>query len=238
MTLDYSLPITIDEAQKSALDYVKKQAPEAQAEVEMVSAKLQDHKWLVEVSWPVQKKSGIQCAKVTVSESGKVEAYEKTRSSEDGKDGKHEWEDFIPLLVIFGVPSVILGVTVWQSARYGLSQIQFGTIIFFVFLLTVLGFLFSMKWLMWEENYDEAFGLPQGSIRTIIALTVVFFALFVGIFTLTIPNDIITLLAALVAFYFGATTAKPKDSGEDQTAKKSLVASPAPSSKTKKETQS
>jgi hypothetical protein len=74
--------------------------------------------------------------------------------------------------------------------------------------------------------------------RTIIALTVAFFALFVGIFSLNIPNDIVTLLAALVAFYFGATTAKPKNSGEDQTVNKSSVASPAPSSKTKKEAQS
>jgi hypothetical protein len=90
------------------------------------------------------------------------------------------------------------------------STTVFETVVFFVFLLTVLGFLYAMKWLLWEESYDEALGLPQGSIRTVIALSVVFFVLLVGIFKLILPDAVVTLLAALVAFYFGASTAKSK----------------------------
>jgi hypothetical protein len=209
------LPITIEEAKKNALDYLRQEVPDAQAE--MLSAKSQDNKCLITFSWPVQKKGGTQCANVTVSESGNVEAYEKTAYSEDedGK-GKYTLQDFIPLLICFGVPSALLVLTI--ALLTSISVVEFSTIIFFLFLFTILAFLFAMKWLLWDQSYDDAFGLPQGSIRTVIALAVVFFALFVGIFKLTVPNEIVTLLAALVAFYFGATTAKSRGNGKNQQA--------------------
>jgi hypothetical protein len=205
------LPITIDEAKKNALDYLKKEVP--QAEVEMVSAKLQDDKFLMEFSWPVQKKGGTQYANVTVLDSGTVEAYGKSSlSEEEDTKGKNRIWDFVPLLISFGVPSILLAFTIALVSI--ISAQVFSTIIFFLFLFTILAFLFAMKWMLWDKDYDEAFGLPQGSIRTVIALSVVFFALFVGIFKLSVPDDIVTLLAALVAFYFGATTAKTKDGGK------------------------
>ena len=211
------MPITIEEAKKNALAYLKTEVPEAQAEVEMQSAKSQDHKCLVTFSWPVQKKGGTQYANVTVSESGKVEAYEKTGFSEDGDgNAKYGIREYIPYLICFGIPSLLLVITI--AVVKLITDQEFSTIVFFLLLFTILTFLFAMKWLLWDQSYDDAFGLPQGSIRTVIALSVVFFALFVGIFKLTIPNEIVTLLAALVAFYFGASTAKTKDSGKNQKA--------------------
>lgn len=199
------MPITIEEAKKYALDYLKEEVPKAEAE--MLSAQLQDPNWLVKLSWPGEKKQGTQSAVVTVSDLGQVVAYEKTSLSEN-QDGtaKYDYQNFIPLLISFLVPSILLGLTIWLVT----SLQVFSTVIFFLFLFTILGFLFAMKWMLWDKDYDEAFGLPQGSIRTVIALSVIFFALFVGIFKLSVPNDIVTLLAALVAFYFGATTAKSK----------------------------
>jgi hypothetical protein len=73
-----------------------------------------------------------------------------------------------------------------------------------------------MKWLLAEQTYDEALGLPQGSIRTVIALSVIFFVLLVGIFKLTLPGEIVTLLTALVAFYFGASSAKSTKGEEEK----------------------
>jgi len=128
----------------------------------------------------------------------------------------------LPLILLLFTPPVILmsllNVGIGEQIKAGLSQPNamltqqqtFETMVFFVFLLTVLGFLYAMKWLMFKHDYDEALGLPQGSIRTVIALSVIFFALFVGIFDLKVPAELVTLLTALVSFYFGATTAKPK----------------------------
>jgi circadian clock protein KaiC len=71
---------TIDEAEaeKIALEYVKKQESGAQAEIKSVER--QDI-WALEVSWAIQteKTKGTQYANVTVSGTGKVKDYEKTR---------------------------------------------------------------------------------------------------------------------------------------------------------------
>jgi len=137
------------------------------------------------------------------------------------KTREYSWvdfgSDFTPLFLLLIVPSATLWILLslikldpTQSAT------AFETIVFFVFLLTTLGFLYAMKWLLWEKSYDEALGLPQGSIRTVIALSVIFFVLLVGIFKLTLPGEIITLLTALVAFYFGASSAKTTKGEEEK----------------------
>jgi hypothetical protein len=215
LTSDYSLPTTIEEAKKNALDYLKKEVPQAQAE--MVSAQLQDTKWLVAFSWPGQKKKeGTQFANLTVSDSGQVEAYSKTSSpANQNTTTQYHVGDFVPLVVSFVVSAIMLVLTIAIATSISLQI--FSTVIFFLFLFIVLSFLYAMKWMMWDKDYGDAFGLPPGSIRTVIALSVVFFALFVGIFKLSVPDDIVTLLAALVAFYFGATTAKAKTNGGAQT---------------------
>jgi hypothetical protein len=124
--------------------------------------------------------------------------------------------DFTPLILLLGLPSLVLGVLLYLiKLDPTQSSTVFETVVFFIFLLTILGFLYAMKWLLWEQSYDEALGLPEGSIRTVIALSVIFFVLLVGIFKLVLPDAIVTLLAALVAFYFGASTAKPKKSGSE-----------------------
>jgi len=148
----------------------------------------------------------------------------------DEKEEHFEPRDILgmlPLIIILAAPPITLyflmelnigiqpkTVISPNATLTQLTQQQtFETIVFFLFLLTVLGFLYAMKWLMFKKDYDEALGLPQGSIRTVIALSVIFFALFVGIFKLSVPAEIITLLTALVSFYFGAATAKPKTGG-------------------------
>lgn len=125
--------------------------------------------------------------------------------------------DFTPLFLLLILPSAILGILL-PSIKLDPTQsaTTFETIVFFVFLLTILGFLYAMKWLLAEQTYDEALGLPQGSIRTVIALSVIFFVLLVGIFKLTLPGEIVTLLTALVAFYFGASSAKSTKGEEEK----------------------
>jgi hypothetical protein len=78
--MDVSMPKTIDEAEakKITLEYVKKQESGAQAEIKSVER--QDI-WVLEVSWAMQteKTKGTQYANVTVSGTGEVRDYEKTR---------------------------------------------------------------------------------------------------------------------------------------------------------------
>ena len=66
------------EAKQIALEYVKKQESGAQAEIKSVER--QDI-WALEVSWAIQteKTKGTQYANVTVSGTGQVKHYEKTR---------------------------------------------------------------------------------------------------------------------------------------------------------------
>jgi hypothetical protein len=78
MTL--SMPRTIDEAEAKqiALEYVKKKESGVQPEIKSVER--QDI-WELEVSWAMQteKTKGTQYANVTVSGTGEVKDYEKTR---------------------------------------------------------------------------------------------------------------------------------------------------------------
>jgi len=78
--MNVSMPRTIDEAEAKqiALGYVKQKESGVQAEIKSVER--QDI-WVLEISWPMQteKTRGTQYANVTVSGTGEVRDYKKTR---------------------------------------------------------------------------------------------------------------------------------------------------------------
>ncbi len=78
--MNTSMPRTIDEAEAKqiALKYVKKEESGAQAEIKLVERR---DIWVMEISWAMQteKTKGTQYANVTVSGTGEVIDYKKTR---------------------------------------------------------------------------------------------------------------------------------------------------------------
>ncbi len=59
-------------------------------------------------------------------------------------------------------------------------------------------------------NNDKPLGLPKGSVRALLALGIAFSAIYVYITKDAIPEGLITLAGAVIAFYFGTKSGSEK----------------------------
>lgn len=136
---------------------------------------------------------------------------------------------WIPALIVVLVPAIlfIVGAVVIKATKLhiplaiGLTLVLLVGIAFLLLVFaTIVGFFPAGS----KDNSGEAFGLPPGSIRAVLAIGsfVLFLIIVVYLFTSVLKSDsaeaktaattiigaVVTLIATVAAFYFGASSVK------------------------------